>query len=155
MNKRNFIIKVKATRESYFPVYLMILAIILAIAYLFLIGYEVNNTLLISSIVFAIILVKVIEIHRQRDWWALTESNLVESKSILNKNIREIDYSSISGLELDQPLYKRMLNYGTIVVRMHLNGAPIFINNIKNPEEFLRKAQKIIFEKRRPNNETR
>lgn len=153
MNKRNFLIKVKATRESYFPIYLMMLTILLTIMYLFLNGYEVSNTILISAIIFIILLVKVVEIHRQRDWWALTESNLVESKSILNKNLREIDYSSISGLELDQPLYKRMLNYGTIVVRMHLNGAPIFINNIKNPEEFLRKAQKIIFEKRRNNNE--
>lgn len=113
---------------------------------------KIELGILISSLIFCLVLVMIIEIHRYRDWWALTDSNFVESKSILNKNIREIDFSSISGLELDQPLYQRILNYGTVIVRMHLNGAPIFINNIKNPEEFLRKAQRMIFEKRKNNN---
>jgi uncharacterized membrane protein YdbT with pleckstrin-like domain len=153
MPKRVFQVKVKASRNSYFLVYLMILSIIGAIIYLMTQGIQIEKWILISSVVFILFLIKIIEIHRHRDWWALTDTVLYESKSILNKNIREIDYSAIASLELDQPLYKRFLNYGTVIVRMRLNGAPVYINNIKSPEDFLRRDQKIIFEKRRKNEE--
>jgi hypothetical protein len=67
----------------------------------------------------------------------------------LSKNVREIDFSSISDLDLEQPLFKRILNYGNVNVRLFLNETSISIKNINNPGQFIERLQEIISKHRK------
>jgi len=107
-------------------------------------GYEIEKSILIFSGVFILGIIILVEILQAREWWGVTEHSLVHSKSILNKSIREIDFSSISDLDLDKPFYKRILNYGTVNVRLFINETAICIKNINRPEEFIDFLQELI-----------
>jgi membrane protein YdbS with pleckstrin-like domain len=144
MKKRDYLIKVKKSRKSYFLLYLMVIFILSLIGYLFYKGYSINKFALIISFVFAFLILKFTEIDRFKDWWAITESSLIQSKGIFNKNVREIDFSSISDLDLDQTFFKRILNYGNINVRLFLNETSIKIVDITRPKEFIEEFQKIV-----------
>lgn len=144
MKKEKLIMKVYRSRKSYFLYYLLILLTLFVVSYLYYKGYEFTPLKLILIGAFVLILIKFIEIHRIRDWWGITEDSFIESKSILNKNVREIEFNSISDIDLDQPLYKRLLGYGTINLRKILNEASITIKDINNPEEFIEVIQEAI-----------
>jgi len=112
--------------------------------------YFYSNNIEISTLGWVIalgsvfILIKFIEIHRIRNWWAITENSFIENRGIVNKNIREIEFESISDLSLNQGLHKRILGYGTINIRRFLNEAAISVPNINKPEVFLNLLQEAI-----------
>ncbi len=146
--KSRYLIKVRRSRKTYFLLYTMILAVFGIIFYLMYRGYPIKlNTWMIAG-GFSIILIIFSEIHRIRDWWAVTEHSFVQSKGLLSKNIREVDFSSISDLDLDQHFFKRIINYGNVNVRLFLNETNICIKDIDRPEDFIKDLQSIISEKR-------
>ena len=152
MQKRNFLLKVRRSRKSYFFIYLMILAIVGVLIYLNQIELTIPPLALIISIVSIVLLIKFIEIHRIRDWWAITDSELVQSLGLLNKNIREVGFSSISDMDIHQPFFKRLLNYGDVNIRLFLNETSIKIKDINNPEQFVESFRVIISQKGKNNN---
>ncbi|MBU1246170.1 MAG: PH domain-containing protein [Nanoarchaeota archaeon] len=151
MQKKNFLLKVRRTRRSYFLVYFMILIIIGVLIYFNINGLAIPTFTLVISIGFIILLVKFTEIHRMRHWWAITDSTLIQSVGLLNKNMREVSFSSISDVGINKPLFKRLLNYGDVTVRIFLNETSIKIKNISNPERFVENFQSIISQDRKNN----
>lgn len=149
MKNTKILLKVRRSRKSYFLIYFLILAIIGFLAYSKVIGLAVSSLALILSVSFIFLLIKFTEVHRMKDWWAITDSVLIQSLSLLNKNIREIAFSSISDIEIDQPLFKRFLNYGDVNVRLFLSEKPIRISNINNPEGFVEDFQLIVSHSRK------
>jgi hypothetical protein len=143
MQKRRYLIKVKRSRKTYLLIYLMILAIIFSLSYLYYNGKTPAQIALIISGLFILFSIKLTELHRFKDWWAITDSSLVQSTGIFNKNIREIGFSSISDLDLDQLFFKRLLNYGDINVRLFLNETSIKIVGINKPRGFIEELQRI------------
>jgi uncharacterized membrane protein YdbT with pleckstrin-like domain len=129
----------------------MNLIIIFLLIFLFFNGYNIEKFQILISTVFILFSIVFIEIHRIKDWWAITNSSFVQSLSILNKNVREVDFSSISDLDLEQPFLKRILNYGDVNVRLFLNETSIKIKNISKPREFMEKLQDTMFANRRNN----
>ena len=115
-------------------------------------GLTIPTLTLIISIIFIILIIKVIEIHRMKDWWAITNSALIQSLGLLNKNVREVGFSSISDMDIDKPFFKRFLNYGDVNVRLFLNETSINIKNISNPDQFVEDFQIIISQNRKKNN---
>jgi len=154
MQRKNFLLKVRRTRKSYFLVYLMILIIIGVLIYFNISGLTIPSFTLIISIGFIVLLVKITEIHRMRHWWAITDSTLIQSIGLLNKNMREVSFSSISDVGIDKPFLKRLLNYGNVTVRIFLNESSIEIKNISNPEQFVEDFQSIISRDRKKNSES-
>ena len=144
MKKEQILLKVWRSRKSYLFYYFLIFLILGGLGYFYYLKIEISTTTLIISLVAVLLIIKIIEIHRIRNWWAITESSFVESKGILNKNIRELDFASISDIDLNQGFYKRLLGYGTINVRRFLNETSIVINNINRPERFLNILQDAI-----------
>jgi membrane protein YdbS with pleckstrin-like domain len=144
MQKTRYLIKVRKSRKSYFIIYLMIIAIISLLVYLYQNNHPPSKFSLIIAILFIILSIKITEIHRFRDWWAITNNSLIQSTGIFNKNVREIDFSSISDLDLDQSFFKRILNYGNVNVRLFLNETSIKIVDINKPSEFIEDLQKIM-----------
>jgi uncharacterized membrane protein YdbT with pleckstrin-like domain len=122
----------------------MIISIIGLISYFYYKGNSLNSFALIISFLFIILIIKFTELHRFKDWWAITNTSIIQSTGILNKNVRDIDFSSISDLDLDQPFFKRILNYGNVNVRLFLNETSIKIIDINKPGEFIEELQRII-----------
>lgn len=152
MKEKRHLLKVRRSRKAYFLLYLMIFSVLFLIGYLNYKNYEISKFALIISIVFVVLMIKIIEVHRFRDWWAITNTSLIQSTGIFDKNIREIDFSSISDLDLDQPFFKRILDYGIVNVRLFLNETSIKIMDINKPEEFIRELQNKISINRKQKN---
>lgn len=144
MTKRKYLIKVKRSRKTYLVLYLMIIAIFGLLIYIKNKGYEINQIPLIIAIAFAFFVIKFTELHRFKDWWAVTDKSLIQSTGIFNKNVREVDFSSISDLDLDQPFFKRIINYGDVNVRLFLNETSIKIKDINRPMDFIEDLQEIM-----------
>jgi membrane protein YdbS with pleckstrin-like domain len=144
MQKRKYLLKVRRSRKTYFLLYLMIVLIISLIGYLYYEGYSISSFALIISFLFIFLIIKFTELHRFKDWWAITPTSIIQSTGIFNKNVRDIDFSSISDLDLDQSFFKRILNYGNVNVRLFLNETSIKIIDINKPEEFIEELQRII-----------
>ena len=144
MQKRKYLLKVRRSRKTYLLLYLMVLSILSLIGYLYYKSYSLSSFALIISLVFIFLIIKFTELHRFRDWWAITNSSIIQSTGIFNKNVREIDFSSISDLDLDQSFFKRILNYGNVNVRLFLNETSIKIISINKPGEFIEELQRII-----------
>lgn len=151
MKKREYLIKVRRSRKTYLLIYLMILSIIFLLGYIYYNGETPARIALIISGLFVLFAFKFTELHRFKDWWAITATSLIQSTGIFNKNVREIDFSSISDLDLDQSFFKRLLNYGNVNVRLFLNETSIKIVDINKPGEFIEELQRIISMTRKKN----
>lgn len=135
--KDKLLLKVRTSRKAYSWGYTLIFAIFGSLIYLYAIGIKFDLNVYIFSSIFSLGLLKVIEIHRIRTWWGVTRNSLIQSTGILNKNIREVSFSSISDLDLDKPLIKRFMNYGDVNVRLFLNETSIHVRGINSPEKFI------------------
>jgi membrane protein YdbS with pleckstrin-like domain len=144
MQKRKYLLKVRRSRKTYFLLYLMIISIISLISYFYYNGYSLSPFALIVSSLFILLVIKFTELHRFKEWWAITPSSIIQGTGIFNKNVRDINFSSISDLDLDQSFFKRILNYGNVNVRLFLNETSIKIIDINKPEEFIEELQRII-----------
>ncbi len=137
MQKPKILLKIYRSRKPHIPLYLIAVLIMGYLLYSLYIGKPLSPEVTLLSIIGVIILIKYIEISRIRDWWAITENSFIESKSILNKNVKEIDFLSIADISLDQPLHKRLLNYGTVEIQKLPSDTTIVIPNINSPEKFI------------------
>lgn len=137
MKKEEILLKVRKSRKSYFLLYFLILVGIFCLFYLPSRGIEITPKNLIISIIVMLVVIKFIEIDRVRDWWAITPSSFIESKGILNKNVREVDFVSMSDISLDQPWYKRIWGYGVVNIRIFLNETVLKVKDINDPEVFI------------------
>jgi hypothetical protein len=135
--KRKFLLQVKKSRKQFVLAYFLSLLLVFSVLYLIYRGYNVSLLALGIATFFFLITLFVAEVIHTREWWAITESSLIHSESILNKNVREIDFSSISDLDIDQPLIARILGYGTVHIRLFLNETSVSIKNINSPENFI------------------
>lgn len=145
MEKDKVLVKIYRSRKTYIPIYILILLVISYFIYYYIfISQEVDNKLLIYLIVGIVVTIKITEIHRIRDWWAVTESSFIESKGILSKSIREIDFHTIADISLNQSLIKRFLHYGNVEIRKFLNETSIIIPGINHPERFINFLRRTI-----------
>lgn len=148
MGKKKFLVKARRSRKTYLPIYILFLVGAGLLLYL-------NNTRgpLGSEITIAFLLavffgIKFAEFHRFRDWWGITENSFVESTGIFNKNVREVDFSSISDLDVSQPFLKRILGFGDVNIRLFINETSIHVKNINFPSDFADFLQEKIGERR-------
>jgi hypothetical protein len=153
MKKRGkYLLRVRKSRKSYFPFYIMVFIVFFSLLYLYQEGYELTSEVLTISLVFILGIFLLVEVLHRREWWAITETALIHSISILNKNVREVGFSSISDMDLDKPLYKRFLGYGNVNIRIFLNETTIRVKNINSPEKFIKLLQDLISKNRRETN---
>ncbi len=84
----------------------MIFIIVGVLIYFNGVGLTVPKFVLIISISFIFLLIKFTEIYRIKDWWGITNSGFVQSLGLLNKNVREVGFSSISDMDVHKPFLK-------------------------------------------------
>lgn len=153
MAKKHFLLKVRCSRKKFLFFYIMVIIIASMLIYFAGIkGIKLNTFTWTTSLLFIYLGIKYPEYHRLKDWWAVTDTSLIQSLGLFNKNVREVDFSSISDLDLEQVLFKRILNYGNVNVRLFLNETSIAIKDINNPSKFIEELQSIIAKQRKNKN---
>jgi hypothetical protein len=151
MQGKKILFKVRRSRRSYLLVYLIALGFFMILIYLANTGLTMSPLTWIIALFLILSLIKYAEIHRIKDWWGITDSALIQSLGLLNKNIRHVGFTSISDMDINKPIHKRVLNYGDVNVRLFLSDTSINIKNISNPDRFVESFHIIISEHKKKN----
>lgn len=137
MQKEKILLKVHRSRKLYLIFYLLILASFFCLGYSFYKQKLIDEQFLLIFLGILFLVIFITEIHRIRDWWAITDNSFIESQGIFSKTIREINFQSIADIALDQSFLKRLLDYGTVELRKLMEERSIIIPNINRPERFI------------------
>lgn len=136
MKKDHFILKVRQSRKGFFTAYLMAIIVIIILSYLYLNEHKIEKIPLLISTVFIVLCIKYVEYNILSNWWAITDSTVVQSTGLFNKNIRSVDFPAISDFDIDQAFFKRIFDYGDVNIYLFSPKTKMTIKNINNPEEF-------------------
>lgn len=147
-NIENNSYKFRISRKSYWVFYLMILFVIGYLLYIFFTGLNINQYAFGFALIFVLGAVKLTEVHRLNYLYKLTPTSLVYSQGIISKSIKNVDYYAISDVEVHQSLIQRILNYGTVNVKLFSTDSMTSIKNINDPEAFAQLLDEIIDKKR-------
>lgn len=75
--------------------------------------------------------------------FAVTNERIIAKTGLVSRNTMEVRHDKVEGLVLDQSVWGRMLNYGTLILHGTGSGS-LPIRNIDNPLEFRRAALEAI-----------
>ncbi len=127
----------------------MILALFGIIGYFYWTGREVNQIAVILAAIFSFILIKKIELERFSTYYEVNPDNLKEVSGIVGKKVKNVSYHSISDVSVSQTPWQRLLNYGSVRVKMFAEDATSTIKNIPHPEDFVDFMEQAMNKKRR------
>ncbi len=147
MSKESY--KVRASRKIYWPFYLMALVIALILIIFYIKGNEIHSVAFWLAIVFIILTIKYTELNRLNDFYEINPMSLIHCHGLINKKIKSIDYFAISDLDIDQSLTQRMMNIGSVNIRLFSEDSTTSVKNIPHPEKFAQELEKTIMKKRR------
>tara|TARA_Y100000034_G_scaffold52866_1_gene64961 strand:- start:1005 stop:1475 length:471 start_codon:yes stop_codon:yes gene_type:complete len=148
MPKSEKVMRVRNSRKSYFPIYLMIFILVLTITIIKISGKELNKFALEAVLAFSAALIIFTEIHRLSTFYEINESSLIHSHGIFSRVTRKVDLTAISDADSKQTAWQRMLNYGDVDARLFSADSTLPIKNINNPEEFTNFLEERMNEKR-------
>ena len=148
MPKSEKVMRVRNSRKSYFPIYLMIFILVLTITIIKISGKELNKFALEAVLAFSAALIIFTEIHRLSTFYEINESSLIHSHGIFSRVTRKVDLTAISDADSKQTAWQRMLNYGDVDARLFSADSTLPIKNINNPEKFTNFLEERMNEKR-------
>ena len=132
-------LKVRNSRKTYIPIYLMIIILISILIYLTVMKKPLNSLTFKLILAFSLISISASEIHRLYDSYELIRSSLVHTKGYFTKESRKMDLSAISDLLIVQNIWQRIFSYGNINVTLFSGENAIQIKNINNPSHLVDK----------------
>ena len=135
--------KIRTSRKSYIPYYLMALVVLIIITYIKLKGLPMNKNLFIASIIFIIAVIKITEVHRMTHHYELTPHALEKVEGIFWQKIKRMSYHSINQLHLTQSLWDKLLDIGTVEVTQFSDTVRTEIKNIDKPREFIKEVSRL------------
>ena len=141
-------LRVRSSRKIYFPVYLMILILVVILGFAKFTGKEINILTLKLAVAFSVICIIFTEIHRLGNSYKITSDSLVSTKGIFSKIERRVDLVSISDADSKQKVWQRMLNYGDVRARLFSKESTVLIKNIDDPSHFADILEKRMNEKK-------
>jgi len=141
------IMRVRNSRKIYFPVYAMVLVLIIVIIFIKLNNLPLSSIAVLCVILFIILGIKFTEIHRLNNLYVIDPIAFIHTEGIFNKRIKRGDYFAIRNVNIEQTAWQRMLNYGTVLIDMFSEIIPV--RNINSPEEFAIVLENIAIDKRR------
>ena len=142
------VMKVRTTRKLYIPLYLMTIILIIVIGVIKLKEMQLSQSALIGVIVFIVIIVLFVEVHRFKDLYEINQNSLVHSHGILNKKIKSSDFFAISDFDVNQKLWQRLFGFGDVNVRLVSHDSSTAVKNINNPTKFAAFLEESISKKR-------
>lgn len=88
---------------------------------------------IVGLVVFTICVLWCVEIHGGRQF-VLTNKRVIEKRGIINRKVNELMLRKCEGIQVEQSILGRMLNYGTVLVTT--GEATNLYNKILNPFRF-------------------
>ena len=88
---------------------------------------------IVGLVVFTICVLWCVEIHGGRQF-VLTNKRVIEKRGIINRKVNELMLRKCEGIQVEQSILGRMLNYGTVLVTTC--EATNLYNKILNPFRF-------------------
>ena len=146
---KKYFMKVSNSRKIYLPIYFMILVLIAVVVFIKYNDMNLSTPVLILVGLFIFFAIKVTELHRWSNSYAITKDSFVHIKGILNRRTRSMDFLAISDFELKQNVWQRLLNYGDVSVRLYSGESDNPAKNINNPKKFADCLEKMIHIKRK------
>lgn len=131
------VIRVRVSRKTYFPVYLMIAILFLTLAYLQFSGKEINFLAFKMVLIFTIGAFLFTEGHRYQNLYAIDGQSLIHANGIFFKTTKRTDLTSVSDVELKQNPWQMLLDYGTVEVSVFSKENTTHVKGIDHPLEFM------------------
>lgn len=122
------------SRKVYVPVYLMILILLSAVAFIKIKGFNLSLLAIISVSIFTILGFKVTEVHRLGNKYEINPLSLIHTQGYFSTHSKRVDLDSISHMEVMQTAWQRLLNYGDVEVMMFAEKATT-LKNINHPHK--------------------
>jgi len=130
------VLRVRTSRKRFIPLYSMaavLLGTVIVIKYR---GLPLSPFYFYGAIAFAVLVVKYVEVLRFNDWYEVNPAFLVHSNGIFNRNERNVNFGSISDLDVKQNLWQIIFGYGDIHVRLFSADTTTLIKGINHPKNF-------------------
>lgn len=137
---------IRTSRKSYIPFYLMVLAVIVTLLVIVFTGRPLPRNNLIASILFVIIVIKLTELHRFTHHYDITPHALEIVEGILYRRIKRLNYGSISQLHLNQNLWEKLIDVGSVEIAQFSETIRTEIKKVNKPHEFLKALSKMVYD---------
>ena len=124
-------------------VWFLVAAVLFGIKWFFVFRPEVNFVLMVFSGIFlagALIHALVIWINYLCAEFGITNQRVIVKEGFLKRKTIEVFLKSVESVQVDQSLWGRMLNFGTVVVS-GTGGVSDPLNLIRNPLDFKKQVQ--------------
>jgi uncharacterized membrane protein YdbT with pleckstrin-like domain len=128
---------------TYPVIWLLVSAILFGVKWIFVFKPEINFALSIFSGIFlgvAIIHALVIWIKYLCAEFGITNQRVIVKEGFLKRKTSEIFLKSVESVQVDQSLWGRILNFGTIIVS-GTGGVSDPLSMIRNPLDFKKQVQ--------------
>ncbi len=140
---------VRNSRKLYFPIYFMVIILVLAVIIIKFNELPLNKTAFFAVIIFIILALKATEIHRLKHKYEIKPPSLIHIEGYFSKIARRVDLFAISDVDASQTSWQRLLGYGDVNVRLFSKESTTQIKNINHPNEFAEFLEKKMFEQRK------
>lgn len=113
------------------------------LVFLCVIGAFVVGTLINFYSIVALLLILSIAIPIMTTEMAFTNKRIIHKTGLIGRKVQEIRLDKIEGVTVDQGVYARIGEFGTIVVK-GIGGSPSYFRNIANPIFFSKKINEYL-----------
>jgi uncharacterized membrane protein YdbT with pleckstrin-like domain len=124
-------------------IWLLLSAVLFGIKWFFVFRPEVNFALMIFSGIFlsvALIHALVIWIRYRSAEFGVTNRRVIVKEGFIKRNTVEVFLKRVESVQVDQSIWGRILNFGTIIVS-GTGGVSDPLNMIRSPLEFKKQVQ--------------
>ena len=124
-------------------IWLLVSAVLFGVKWIFVFRPEVDFALMIFSGIFlavALIHALVIWINYLCAEFGITNQRVIVKEGFLKRKTIEVFLKSVESVQVDQSLWGRILNFGTVIVS-GTGGVTDPLNMIRNPLDFKKKVQ--------------
>jgi uncharacterized membrane protein YdbT with pleckstrin-like domain len=128
---------------TYPVIWLLLSAVLFVVKWMYVFRPEVNFALSIFGGIFlaaALIHAFVIWINYLSAEFGITNQRVISKEGFLKRKTSEVFLKSVESVQVDQSIWGRMLNFGTIIVS-GTGGASDPINMIRKPLDFKKQVQ--------------
>ena len=128
---------------TYPVLWLILAAVLFGIKWVFVFKPEINFALSIFSGIFlaaALIQALVIWVNYLCAEFGITNQRVIVKEGFLKRKTIEVFLKSVESVQVDQSIWGRMLNFGTVIVS-GTGGVSDPLNMIRNPLDFKKQVQ--------------
>ena len=127
----------RTSRKVYILDYIIAFGLIFALLFAEFKGFTLNSFVMGSATLLVATGIILPETKRIMTSYKVNGNYLIVVHGLLRKGVKRVDLKTITGIELSQNFWQRMLNYGTIDIHSASGPNSMKIKNIDQPHDFV------------------